>query len=136
MARFTPRQPISFRSEVRFWTVMAVVMAITVQVLFPAHLFAARIDGTGFTLCNMDTPVADQMLIDAVQAEKTQKSNALGKKCVDCVLMSLTALPERDQTFAPVVYAPYTVSFLPENDRERPKARAPPRPPARAPPVI
>lgn len=124
------------RSEMRFWTRMVVVMAICVQVLFPAHLFAARLDGSGFTLCNMDQPVADQGLITALQAHKAQKGDAIGKKCTDCVFLPLTALPQPDHAFTPVVYVALVPALAPERDSQRPKARAPPCPYACGPPEL
>ncbi|MFT4090729.1 MAG: hypothetical protein QM645_08360 [Asticcacaulis sp.] len=126
----------AFRSELRFWTIMAVTMAIAVQVLFPAHLFAAKLDGSGFTLCNMDAPVVDQPLISALQAEKAQKGDAIGKKCTDCVFLSLNALPQPDQTFEPVVYSAEPLVLAPARETERPKARAPPRPHSCGPPSL
>ena len=135
MARCASTSLISaVRSEFRFWTLMAVVMAIGLQVLFPAHLFAARIDGSGFMLCNMDAPVVDQPLVDAIQADKAQKSGAIGQKCVDCVFLSLTALPQPEPSFTPVIYSSLVPVLKPVRDTERPKARAPPRPYSCGPP--
>ncbi|WP_140985239.1 hypothetical protein [Asticcacaulis tiandongensis] len=137
MAMYMPRfLTNAFRSELRFWTIMAVAMAISVQVLFPAHLFAAKVDGSGFMLCNMDAPAVDQPLISAIQAEKAQKGDAIGKKCTDCVFLSMTALPQPDQVFTPVIYVALTPVLTPDRESERPKARAPPRPHSCGPPQL
>ncbi|MDC7681821.1 hypothetical protein PQU92_00930 [Asticcacaulis sp. BYS171W] len=117
---------------------LAVVVALCAQVLFPPHLMAAAPDGGGFVLCNTQAPVVDTQLSQAVATDTASKAfkdkSVQGLKCADCVLASLTGLTEPEFTVTPVVYTIVAVSAVVPADSERPKARAPPRPHSCGPP--
>lgn len=131
----TPSHGTQAGSETRFWTLIAVVMGLLVQVLFPPHLLAASRDGSGFVLCNSPVPVVDTTLSQAVAKDKAEKATQ-GLKCADCVLAGLTGLPQPDLTVAPVVYTQSLAPLAPASDVEQPKARAPPRPHSCGPPHL
>ncbi|WP_052019493.1 hypothetical protein [Asticcacaulis sp. YBE204] len=128
----------SARSEFRFWTMLAVVVALCAQVLFPPHLLAAAPDGGGFVLCNTQSPAVDTQLSQAVAKDSASKAfkdtSVQGLKCADCVLASLTGLTEPEFAVTLVVYATASVSPVVPTNAERPKARAPPRPHSCGPP--
>ncbi|UDF02392.1 hypothetical protein [Asticcacaulis sp. AND118] len=130
-----PDRRAKIGSETRFWTMLAVVMGLLVQVLFPPHLLAASRDGPGFVLCNSAVQVVDTGLSQAVAKDKTDKT-IQGLKCADCVLAGLTGLPQPDLGVIPVVYAEIAEPLTPVRGTAQPKARAPPRPHSCGPPHL
>ncbi len=124
-------------SEVRFWALFAVVMALLTQAFFPPQVMAADGEhGTRFVLCTagMDSaPIVDQT---AVKLFKSQHKGLAGLKCASCVTASVTAIETPPVHFAPAVYVISHVDVRPAAARSPVKARAPPRPHSCGPPSL
>ena len=112
----TPRD-----SEVRFWTLLAVVMAMP-----SAH-------GVQMVLCTsgMDSqPIVDKLIVKS----PIKKPGLAGLKCAQCVLASITAITTPQPVFRPAVYTILHADFTPSSRQSPIKARAPPRPHSCGPP--
>ena len=125
----TPRD-----SEVRFWALLAVVMALFTQVLFPPQVMAMPSPhGVQMVLCTsgMDSqPIVDKVVIKS----PVKKPGLAGLKCAQCVLASITAITTPQPVFQPAVYEISHANFTPASRRSPIKARAPPRPHSCGPP--
>ena len=121
-------------SEVRFWALFAVVMALFTQILFPPQVMAMPSDhGIQMVLCSsgMDSqPIA----ADTVIKSTPHKSGLAGLKCAQCVLASVTAITTPQPVFQPAIYTVTHADFVPATERSPIKARAPPRPHSCGPP--
>ncbi len=121
-------------SEVHFWALLAVAMALFTQILFPPQVMAMPSDhGIRMVLCTsgMDSqPIAADSLIKS----KPHKPGLDGLKCAQCVLASITAITTPQPVFQPAVYTVAHADFVPAAVRSPVKARAPPRPHSCGPP--
>ncbi|MFT4077253.1 MAG: hypothetical protein QM647_17125 [Asticcacaulis sp.] len=121
-------------SEVRFWALFAVVMALFTQVLFPPQVMAMPSShGVQMVLCSsgMDSqPIVDKLVVKS----SPKKPGLAGLKCAQCVLASLTAIAGPVPVFQPAVYVESHADFTPAAGRSPIKARAPPRPHSCGPP--
>lgn len=121
-------------SEVRFWALIAVVLALFTQVLFPPQVMAMPTDhGIKMVLCS--SGMDSQPIIDTLVVKSTPKKPGLaGLKCAQCVLASVTAITTPPPVFQPAVYTIAHADFTPSSHRSPVKARAPPRPHSCGPP--
>ncbi len=121
-------------SEVRFWALFAVVLALFTQVLFPPQVMAMPTNhGIRMVLClsGMDSqPIVDKLVIKST----TKKPGLAGLKCTQCVLSSVTAITAPQPVFQPAVYTVAQANFVPATRRTPVNARAPPRPYSCGPP--
>ena len=121
-------------SEVRFWALAAVVLALFTQILFPPQVMAMPSDhGIRMVLCSsgMDSqPIAADVVIKST----THKTGLAGLKCAQCVLASVTAIATPQPVFQPAVYTVAHANFTPPARHSVLKARAPPRPHSCGPP--
>ena len=125
----TPRD-----SEVRFWALFTVVMALFTQILFPPQVMAMPSShGVQMVLCS--SGMDSQPIIDKVVVKSPAKKPGLaGLKCAQCVLASITAITTPPPVFQPAVYTIAHAAFTPACRRGPIKARAPPRPHSCGPP--
>ncbi len=121
-------------SEVRFWALLAVVMALFTQILFPPQVMAMpSAHGVQMVLCTsgMDSqPIVDKIVVKS----PVKKPGLAGLKCAQCVLASVTAITTPPLVFQPAVYTIAHAEFSPAARRSPIKARAPPRPHSCGPP--
>ena len=121
-------------SEVRFWSLLAVVMALLTQILFPPQVMAMpSAHGVQMVLCTsgMDSqPIVDKVVVKS----PAKKPGLAGLKCAQCVLASITAITTPPPVFQPAVYTISHADFAPSSRRSPIKARAPPRPHSCGPP--
>jgi hypothetical protein len=121
-------------SEVRFWALFAVVLALLTQVLFPPQVMAMPSDhGIQMVLCTsgMDSqPIIDKLVVKS----PVKKPGLAGLKCAQCVLASVTAITTPQPVFQPAVYTVAHAAFTSAPRRSPIKARAPPRPHSCGPP--
>ncbi|HTM82391.1 hypothetical protein [Asticcacaulis sp.] len=121
-------------SDLRFWALIAVVMALFTQILFPPQVMAMPTDhGIKMVLCS--SGMDSQPIIDTLVVKSTPKKPGLaGLKCAQCVLASVTAITTPPPVFQPAVYTIAHADFTPSSHRSPVKARAPPRPHSCGPP--
>ncbi len=116
-------------SDVRFWALFAVVMALLTQALFPPQVMAATGEhGTRFVLCTAgidSAPIVDKT---AIKLFKAQHKGLNGLKCANCLVASVTAIAAPPVQVQPVFYTIGHADFRPVAVRTPVKARAPPRP--------
>lgn len=121
-------------SEVRFWALFAVVLALFTQILFPPQVMAMPSDhGVQMVLCTsgMDSqPIVDKLVVKS----PVKKPGLAGLKCAQCVLASVTAITTPQPVFQPAVYTVAHADFTPATRHSPIKARAPPRPHSCGPP--
>jgi hypothetical protein len=134
MARLISTGKTTRDSEVRFWALFAVVLALFTQVLFPPQVMAMPSDqGIQMVLCTsgMDSqPIVDKLVVKS----PVKKPGLAGLKCAQCVLASVTAITTPPPVFQPAVYTVAHADFTPAPRRSPIKARAPPRPHSCGPP--
>ncbi len=121
-------------SEVRFWALFAVALALFTQILFPPQVMAMpSAHGVQMVLCT--SGMDSQPIIDRIVAKSPVKKPGLaGLKCAQCVLASVTAITTPQPVFQPAVYSATQADFTPATRRTSLKARAPPRPHSCGPP--
>ena len=121
-------------SDLRFWALIAVVMALFTQILFPPQVMAMPSDhGIRMVLCTsgMDSqPISDKLIVKS----SPKKPGLAGLKCAQCVLASVTAITTPEPVFQPATYMVSHADFTPATRRTPIKARAPPRPHSCGPP--
>jgi len=121
-------------SEVRFWALFAVVMALFTQALFPPQVMAMPSEqGVRMVLCSSGLD-SQPIATDAVFTSKPHKPGLAGLKCAQCVLASITAIATPQPVFRPAVYSIARADFTPAARHGPIKARAPPRPHSCGPP--
>jgi hypothetical protein len=134
MARLISTGKTTHSSEVRFWALFAVVLALFTQVLFPPQVMAMPSEhGVQMVLCTsgMDSqPIVDKITVKS----PVKKPGLAGLKCAQCVLASVTAITTPQPVFQPTVYTIAHADFTPATRRSPVKARAPLRPHSCGPP--
>lgn len=121
-------------SDVRFWALLAVALALFTQILFPPQVMAMPSEhGVQMVLCT--SGMDSQPILDKLVVKSTPKKPGLaGLKCAQCVLASVTAITTPATVFQPAVYTVAHADFTPSHRRSPIKARAPPRPHSCGPP--
>ncbi|MEI9905217.1 MAG: hypothetical protein WDN06_15645 [Asticcacaulis sp.] len=124
-------------SDVRFWALFAVVMALLTQAVFPPQVMAATGDhGTQFVLCTAGVDSAPIVDKTAAKLFKAYHKGLGGLKCASCVIASVTAITTPPAQFQRVVYAAGHADFRPAALTTPVRARAPPRPHSCGPPSL
>ena len=135
MTRGNARVKTATDSEVRFWALFAVVMALLTQMVFPPQVMAATGDhGTQFVLCTAGVDSAPIVDKTAAKLFKAYHKGLGGLKCASCVIASVTAITPPPVHITPAVYAIAHADFRPAAMATPVRARAPPRPHSCGPP--
>lgn len=134
---FRPNAPLSTASdsELRFWALFAVVMALLTQAAFSPQVMAATgAHGTQFVLCTAGVDSAPIVDKTAAKLFKTYHKGLAGLRCANCVTASVTAIAPPPVRFERIVYTAARADFHACALTTPAAPRAPPRPHSCGPP--
>jgi len=116
----------------RLWAAVLAVLALMTQAMIPAAAARAQAAAPSLIICTAQGAKAA-----ATHGGLAHKDGFAGLPCARCLALSLAAVaPQAPSAPTRVAYAGRSVGWAPAVRPGLPGARAPPRPPSQAPPVV